>query len=195
MRAALRRCAALLVVVAPFGGTEATTVLRMDLERLCQGSGRILRGTVLEIENGTVDAGGGLLPTLTFIVRVDEAFKGEFASEKEIPVVEIRTVGKLLQPRSGSARWLRSLPDPPALEVGSSYLLFVTVPSAIGLSTTVGLGQGCFHVSGDAEREEAVNELDNVGLGSPSRLEGVPSRGPIPYARLATEIRAIVAGS
>jgi hypothetical protein len=37
--------------------------------------------------------------------------------------------------------------------------------------------------------------MDNQGLASPSHLVGAPARGPIPYERLAQEIRAIVAGS
>jgi len=197
MRAATRRNVALFAVALLVASTEslATTVLRMNLEDLCRGAGRIFRGTVLEVEEGTIAVGGGILPTRTFQVRVDEGLKGDFATEKEVPVVEFRTIGKTQPRRSGRVQWLRTLPEPPALAAGSTYLLFVTAPGALGLSTTVGLGQGCFHVTGDAEREEAVNELDNVGLASPTRLVDVAPRGPIPYARLAEEVRAIVAGS
>ncbi len=197
MRSALRRCAAPFAVVALFAGAEtlATTLMQMNLEDLCQRAGQVFRGTVLDVEDGTVEVGGGQLPTLTFVIRVDEAFKGEFPTEKEVPVIEIRTLGKLPVRKSGSVRWVPSVPGPPELTVGSSYLLFVTAPSAIGLSNTVGLGQGRFHLAGDPERETAVNEVDNLGLASPSRLVGAPPRGPIPYERLAAEIRAIVRGS
>jgi len=197
MRAATRRCVVLFVVLLLAAGPSsvATTVLRMNLEDLCRSAGQIFRGTVLEIEEGTLEVGGGVLPTRTFLVRVDERFKGDFATEKEVPIVEIRTIGKTPPLRSGGAQWLRTLPEPPALEVRSTYLLFVTAPSAAGLQTTVGLGQGCFHITGDAEREQAVNELDNVGLVSPTRLADIAPQGPIPYARLAEEVRAIVSGS
>ena len=196
MRAATRRWVALLAVVSLVGAIEAiaATVRQMNLEDLCRHAGRIFRGTVLEIEEGTVEVGGGVLPTRTFSIRVDERFKGEFPTEKDVPIVEVRTLGKTPVVQSGDARWLRVLPEPPALAVGETYLLFVTAPSAIGLSTTVGLGQGCFRIALDADREEAVNELDNVGLLPASRRSDLAPRGPIPYARLAAEVRAIVAG-
>jgi hypothetical protein len=173
----------------------AATVRRMTLDDLCRSSGRIFRGTVVEIEEGTVEVGGGLLPTRTFSIRVDERFKGDFPTEKDVPIVEMRTVGKSGPIEHGDARWQRVLPAPPALVVGESYLLFVTAPSAIGLSTTVGLGQGCFHVTPGAEREEAVNGFDNVGLLPAARRADVAPQGPISYARLAAEVRAIVQGS
>jgi len=196
MRATRRRNVGLLVLAALVSSAAfATTVRRMNLEDLCRDAGRIFRGTVLEVDEGSVEIGGGTLPTRTFLIRVDEGLKGDFTTEKEVPVVELRTIGKSLPVTAGDVRWVRVLPEPPALAVGSSYVLFVTAPSAIGLSTTVGLGQGCFRITGEGQHEEAVNELDNVGLAPPGRAESFAARGPISYARLASEVRAILAGN
>jgi hypothetical protein len=76
---------------------------------------------------------------------------------------------------------LSALPELPELGVGEDYVLFTTKPSAVGLSTTVGLGQGAFKlfVSEDGE-ELAANELNNAGL----------FNGPVTYTQLASAIRA-----
>jgi hypothetical protein len=194
MRASRRSVGLVVLALLTASAAFATTVRRMNLDALTRSAGRIFRGTVLEIEEGSVEVGGGKLPTRTFTIRVDDGLKGDFTTEKEVPVVELRTIGKTAPVTVGDARWVRVLPEPPDLVVGSSYLLFVTAPSAIGLSTTVGLGQGCFRILGEGEHVEAVNELDNVGLAPPGR-ESLGLQGPIPYSLLAREVRAIVAGS
>ena len=58
-----------------------------------------------------------------------------------------------------------SLDINPDLAVGQTYVLFTSQPSAIGLSTTIGLSQGLFRVFNSAQgRELAANGLDNAGL-------------------------------
>jgi hypothetical protein len=73
--------------------------------------------------------------------------------------------------------------DVPRLKMGSDYLLFTTRPSEIGLSTTVGLGQGAFSVYSEDKQDWAVNEFDNMGL-------GIDGSGPAPYSELAAKIQA-----
>ena len=41
----------------------------------------------------------------------------------------------------------------PQLAVGRTYLVFTTQPSEIGLSTTVGLGQGAFRINQVGKQE------------------------------------------
>ena len=60
-----------------------------------------------------------------------------------------------------------------------------TPQSAIGLSTTVGLGQGCFSIFSRNKKLLAVNEFNNLGL-------GLSSVGPGSYSELADAIRALV---
>jgi hypothetical protein len=73
--------------------------------------------------------------------------------------------------------------DVPRLTMGSDYLLFTTAASSIGLSTTVGLGQGAFMVYSQDKQDWAVNQYENSGL-------GMGGGGAVPYADLVAEIRA-----
>jgi len=181
-----RALLAVLLVVATALPAAATSVLHMDLDGLSDRAALIFRATVLSVEPGSVAVGGGELTTTVYRLRVDEGFKGVFdAGGKEAVVVEVTVVGDLKQnaPAPGGMEHLVSLPQAPRLERDGEYVLFTTAPSAIGLSTTVGLGQGAFKIYHAADRQEmAVNELGNLGLFD----------GPVTYTELADAIRAQV---
>lgn len=181
-RAAFIPLIAALVVLAA-GHLGATTVLQMDLGELCDRADRIYRGTIVEVTEGTIEAGGGELPTVTYKVRVDEAFKGSFSEVKGVKVVEVRMIGNAkATPDQGDLRKLAAIPGMPTLRVGDDYVLFTTAPSAIGLSTFVGLGQGCFDLFVAGKEEQALNEVNNTGL--IAGFEG----GPILYSDLVAAI-------
>jgi hypothetical protein len=161
----------------------ATTVLKMDLDGLAARADRIFRATVLAAEPGTTSIGGAELPTTTYRLAVEETFKGVYAG-KEGAVVEMTVLGSLKDAAApaGAARF-SALPQAPALVRGGDYVIFATAPSAAGLSTAVGLGQGAFKVyDGPDHQELAVNELGNLGLFD----------GPVTYTMLADAIRAAV---
>lgn len=166
-------------------GAEAASVLQMNLESLCDRSDKIFRGRVVDSETGTVEAGGGELPTVTYTIAVEETFKGDFGPK---PVVTIRQLGSkaALVPASGNIQRAPLFAGLPVLAVGEEYLLFTTQPSAIGLSTTVGLGHGCFHISGVDKNELVVNEFDNVGIFE--GISGMPASGPVTYTSMAGAI-------
>lgn len=184
--------ALLAAITAPAG---AAMILKMNLAQLTDRADAIFRGEVLSAEPGKISIGGGTLPTVTYRMRVDEAFKGAFeAKENASPEVEITMLGTLKSTaRSGShARLTSSLPEVPKLNVGESYVLFTTAPGASGLRAPVGLGQGSFRIYAGANKNElAVNELNNAGLfdgaGSAQR-SAQASEGPVTYTRLATAI-------
>ena len=171
----------------------ATTVLQMNLEGLCERSDKIFRGTVIQITEGSVALGGAQIPTVRYTIRVDDALKGTYSDEKGVPIAEIEMIGKMKPVKVGEASLMPAIPDMPSLTVGHDYLLFTTPPSEVGLSTTVGLGQGSFQISGKPGEEEAVNALGNVGLfsGMPA-TEGLESGRPLNYERLAGRIRVIL---
>jgi hypothetical protein len=197
--------AAVLALLVP--PARATTLLQMDLAQLCTRADRIFRGTVLSARVGTIEAGGAQIPTVTYRIDVSESFKGEYQSIKGRRIADIRMIGKPATTASGSSQLFAVLRDVPHLKVGETYLLLTTPPSAAGLSTTVGLGQGRFRLTGKAGTEEAVNDFGNRGLFGAARLERTaaaaptariaaagPSAegGPVPYSMLAERIRAIV---
>jgi hypothetical protein len=184
----------LAAIAAPAG---AAMILKMNLAQLTDRADAIFRGEVLSVEPGKISMGGGTLPTVTYRLRVDEAFKGEFeAKENASPEIEITMLGTLkATARSGGQTRLSSaLPEVPKLRVGESYVLFTTAPGASGLRAPVGLGQGSFRIYAGANKTElAVNELNNLGLfdgiGSAQRsVQG--SEGPVTYTRLAGAIHA-----
>jgi hypothetical protein len=181
-----------LLALAP--QASPTTLIQMNLADLAGRANKIFRGTVLSVRPGTVAAGGADLPILVYRVRVDEKFKGEFGEGKGAGFVEIRMVGAAKEPkRTDNLRKFSLFADVPRLDRGQGYVLFTTEPSRIGLSTTVGLGQGAFQIQGAGKQEKAVNAFGNAGL-----AKGMPETslrrgaGPVPYAELAQAIRAVL---
>jgi len=177
---------------------RADTVQQFNLAEMVQRADKIYRGTVLSAEESTVQAGGGQLPVVIYRLQVDELFRGDVPLVKGVRVVELRMLGKIKSVRQGNLQLNSVLPRLPKLNVGQTYLLLTTRPSAIGLSTTVGLGQGSFQILQRGKQETAVNEVNNVGLfrdmntqaRSLSAQGSTPGSGPIAYSELAQQIRA-----
>jgi hypothetical protein len=193
---------ALVVLAAP--AALATTVMQLNLAQLVDRADRIYRGTVLTATEGTLEAGGGQLPIVTYQIRVDETFRGDTTVVKGVRVAEIRMLGKFARVRNGALRRVSAVPEMPQLVVGQTYLLFATRPSAIGLSTTVGLAQGSFVISGEGKDEVAVNGANNSGLfrdmtppaaaGARIAAAPAPEGGALGYDDLARQVRALMAG-
>ena len=148
---------------------ETTTIKRMDLAEMAQKAGFIFRGTVVEVDKGSITTSGHKIPIITYQIRVAEQLKGRFpAASGGATMLTIRSVNM-------------KVIELPQLIVGQEYLLLTTTPSSIGLSTVVGLGQGVFRLYGDGNTQLAVNGLSNQGL-----APGV--RGPVPYDDLVERI-------
>jgi hypothetical protein len=171
---------------------SATKVQQMNLEDLVNRADRIFRGIVVGIEPGFIEAGGGAIPTTTYRIRVEDAVKGNFGNGVA-PIIEIRMVGSIkADPIEGDTRRIALFKDLPRLKIGSDYLLFTTAPSSIGLSTTVGLGQGCFNVIPIAREAHVLNGLDNHGLFLGMDRGQFPESGPISYLQLTSEVRTLM---
>jgi hypothetical protein len=176
-----------LCVLLAVSQAGATMLLQMDLGELVQRSDRIFRGTVIDVEQSSVAAGGGELPMVVYRLRVEEMLKGEADVVKgDEAYVEIRMVGSIKdeRPVNGLQRF-SNFRDVPRLTMGSDYLLLTTPPSELGLSTTVGLGQGTFSVVRRDKTDYAVNQYDNLGL-------GIDGDGAVPYADLVAEIKGLM---
>ena len=169
----------------------ATMVQQMNLGELSLNADKIFRGTVVQVESGTVAAGGGELDTTTYVIRVSETLKGDTASPngKAGNVVRVTMLGSFKQPTAANGQVRFSAFTPIRLNQGQEYLLFTTSPSNIGLSTTVGLGQGAFAFVDD---ENVLNEVKNAGLFRDMDSQGMPARGPISYEALSGRIRTLV---
>jgi hypothetical protein len=173
---------------------RATTLQQFNLKDLVERSDKVFRGRVVAIDSTTVRAGGGELVALVYRLRVEERFKGDFtAKDGGEAFVELRVVGGAKGARSPEGlRRFTALPSAPELAMDREYLLFTTAPSAIGLSTTVGLGQGTFLIEDAGKEELTANAFGNLGLARGAPQLDLPLRGPVPYARLAQAIRDVV---
>jgi hypothetical protein len=159
---------------------QGSSVLQLDLKELCKRADRIVRATVIDISPGTVEAGGGKIPTVTYRLRVKETLGGS-----PLGVVDLTMVGNIKgEAAQGAVRRFPLFTEIPQLEQGQEYLLFTTRASRIGLSTTVGLGQGCFKIFNRDKTEYAINGANNGGL-------GLKSAGPAEYTTLVQRIREL----
>jgi hypothetical protein len=161
-------------------GVRGSSVLQLDLKELCKRAERIVRATVIDISPGTVEAGGGKIPTVTYRLRVKESLGGS-----PLGVVDLTMVGNIKGDAvTGAVRRFPLFNEIPRLERGQEYLLFTTRASRIGLSTTVGLEQGCFKIFNRDKTEYAMNGVHNGGL-------GLKTAGPVEYAALVQRIREL----
>ena len=160
---------------------SAAMVMKMGLGELVGNADKVFRGTVLTKEPGTVSMGGSEFSTVVYTVSVDDALKGDFGAK---PVMTLTMLGSLKQDVStGNYKRLSVIDMNPDLTVGGDYVLFTTATSAVGLSTTVGLGQGLFRVFDNADgRDMTANMLNNHGIFD----------GPVKYSELTSAVSALV---
>jgi hypothetical protein len=186
-----RTAAAGVVLLLSAAAAQATTLVQMNMKDLVTRADKVFRGTVVAIDTTTVRAGGGDLPVIVYKLRVQEVFKGNFDEHNGEPVIELKMLGLAKADRgSGPVQSRNVLRDLPRFEMGREYVLFTTAPSAIGLSTTVGLGQGAFTILGAGKEEMTVNAFNNAGLNRGQERPVLPGQGAVPYTRLAQAIRA-----
>lgn len=191
MRGVHRRIFSLLmglaVVASPLA---ATSIVPLNLADLANRAESVAHVTILSAEPGSVPVGGTVLPVIHYEGRVENGFKGDFVTKDGVQVLTFTMLGDLKGEAQGSLQKLSSISDLPQLSVGEQYLLFTTQPSSVGLSTTVGLGTGCFHISGDGDKALVVNEFDNAGVfqGFP----GMPTSGPVSYSALVDQLQSIL---
>ncbi len=193
--------AACLALVCP-SPSIAESVIQMNLRELVVRADKVFRGTVAAAIPGTLNAGGGQIPIITYRIVVDEAFKGDFQTVKGIRFVEMRVLGSLKPAPQGHRNISQLNLRLPKLEVGERYLLLTTRPSAIGMSSPVGLGQGCFRITGAGEGEEAVNDygkhecssgaMDQADLGARNKKDTTRVSENRKYSHVAKEIRRLV---
>ena len=87
----------------------ATTVLQMNLDQLTVNSESVYRGTIVSMEQITVEGGGGELPALHYKVRVTDVLKGDVPTIKGEQMAEFRILGNVKAMNAG-----RVLPAFPA---------------------------------------------------------------------------------
>lgn len=169
---------------------NATSVLQMNLAQMIDRSEKVFVGTVVDISESRIAVGGGEVPAVTYSFRVGDSFKGDFEVVKGVKVTTVTMLGSMKHVKSGK----HPIVDFPLLRRGEEYLLMVGEAGPVGLTTTVGLGQGNFSLSGEDGDKVALNAARNVGLFTGMSVpfaDGVA----VPYPELAALIRDIVGGA
>ena len=180
-----------VVALLCFTGTaQAAITAQMNLEQLVSQSERVFVGRVISITESRVSMGGGELPAVTYRLAVSDTFKGQFEEIKGERFTEVTTIGSLKQVLSGQ----HPITDFPILQKGVEYLLFIAPSGPTGMTATMGLGQGCFHISGSDDNKVALNLANNTGLFSGMNT-GFADGEAVPYSVLAEMIQSIVGGS
>ncbi len=177
--------AAILSVVPAY----ATTVLQMNLALMLDHSERVFVGQVIDISEKKVFTAGAELPATVYRLRVSDAFKGQYQEIKGIKFADVTMIGSLKMALAGR----HGIAGFPVLKLGEEYLLLVAPTNDKGLTSTVGLGQGCFHLTGREDARVALNTANNVGLFknmNASMADGVA----VPYPDLARIIRQLIGG-
>jgi hypothetical protein len=184
-----RKGAALAAAVLALGAVpaRATTVRQMNLAEMCTRADKAFRGTVVHAQPREIEVRGGRLPVVTYRIRVEEAFKGRFTAAGGRRFVELTLLGDVKARRGLHV----SVPGLPRLDVGQAYVLLTTRPGRLGLSTTVGLGQGAFRIERGARGETALNGVGNRDL-LRGMARGADAPPPTAYQDLAARIRALV---
>lgn len=146
-----------------FHPTEASTFRRLNLEQIVSRAGRIFRGRCIETQ---VAIDRDLRQTVTFVTFVpDRTIRGGAASSGKITI-------ELLGDQSASARPGESIEGIPRFTEGEEVVLFLYPPSAHGLTSPVGAGQGKFRIVHDKQgRVVAANQYANERL-----LDGLSPR-------------------
>ncbi|MEL7023250.1 MAG: hypothetical protein AAGL69_05845 [Pseudomonadota bacterium] len=190
---ALRRIATVVALAfGVFGATalQASTVAQMNLEQMVTNSERVFVGTIIDVTESRRQIGGGEVPAVTYKIRVSDTFKGDFEEIKGELYTEVTMLGSLKHLAAGR----HPITDFPMLAIGGEYLLMVAPAGPIGLTATMGLGQGCFTLSGDESDKVALNGANNVGLFSGMQV-GFTGGEPISYGALSSLINDIVGGA
>jgi len=163
---------------------DAATVLRLGLEDLVARCDLALEARVTSC-SASIDATGRI--GTDYALTVERTFAGKPALQRTI-----RLPGGVLPDGRGLV-----LPGMPALAVGDTAILFLSVENARGERVPIGLAQGrlCVRVDADGTRS-LVSDLSGLDLVDASGLPlPHPVAGPVtlPYASTIERIRAACA--
>jgi len=186
----LRSLLAALLLMVPIVARPASamTILPLDLPELAHQAARIFVGRVERIETGH-DANG--LPVTWTTFAVVQKVKGSDGAE-----ITLKQLGASLGGPDA-----RVLPHPglPQYRPGESVVLFIHPESALGFTSPVGLGQGCFRIRDDHGAAVVENDVGNRNLASPGAARALAgptgsdtATAPLALDTLLGRVRALV---
>lgn len=160
---------------------SASTLQRLSLNDMIQKSTLIVRGT---IQPGSSAALRGALIYTHFNLAVTTAFKGSPKSTIDVAVPGGALSG-MQQPVAGA----------PMLVPGHEYVLFLWT-SKSGLTQVIGLSQGLFNVSTNAQGQVIVSRNPTVSAMVDASGNSVTDSGlQMPLAQLTAKIQSVLTGA
>jgi hypothetical protein len=176
----MRRLILLSVAAGCLVSMPGSTLQRLSLSDMIQKSSMIVRGT---IQPGTSAAFRGPMIYTHYQLSVTAAYKGTPGSSIDVAVPGGALNG-IQQPVAGA----------PTLTAGQDYVLFLWT-SKSGLTQVIGLSQGLFNVTTNAQGQAIVSR----GAASATMLDSsgqavADSNLQMPLAQLVGKIQSVLAG-
>lgn len=140
-------------------GVHATMVISMNFDQLLASADRVFIGSCTLVKEGKTKK--ERLPYTEYIFTVSEVLKGRAGK-----TITIRQLGLLTPQRvDGNRVQVFRIQGMPTYKPGQKMLLLLRSDSKLGLTSPIGLFQGAFSISVDAEGSQvAVNGSNNVNL-------------------------------
>jgi hypothetical protein len=170
----------------PDSNLSASTLQRLSLNDMIQKSTMIVHGT---IQPGTSAAFRGLLIYTHYQLSVTTAYKGTLGLTIPGQTVDVAVPGGMLngiqQPVAGA----------PLLVAGQDYVLFLWT-SKSGLTQVIGLSQGLFNVTTNAQGQLIVSRgAATEPMVDSSGQSVTDSNLQMTLAQLVSKIQAVLSGS
>lgn len=176
-----RLLAGIIALSLLFAGVgQAVIVEKLSLDALVDRAGVVFRGELMRMEPSSVQVGGGELPVVEYTFNVSDYIKGGATGAKAAELT-VRMIGDLKTASNATIQRVSALPKMPELQVGGDYVLFVSQPSAVGLSAPIGLAQGAFTLSAT----QGGGAMASNGLGNRGLFDGAVSYAELKAAVLA----------
>ena len=135
-----------LLVAAP---AHATSVLPLYLDEVVDQSTTAFQGTVTDTHSARDPASHAVVTYTTF--TVSDVLKGSVPAMYTIKQIGGAVPGEKVEFR---------VPGVPKFAVGREYIVFMAGVSSLGFSSPIGLGQGRYSVTQDANGKQVANGSD-----------------------------------
>ncbi|MHB1051383.1 MAG: hypothetical protein ACYC09_14990 [Bacteroidota bacterium] len=144
---------AFLYLVISLNSVFAQRTIRVNLEEMVSAAGMIVHGTVIFVKT-EIDPQTGILSTFVTI-DVTENLYGQPEGVVTMKMVAAKT-------ESGA----RKLAEMPVFTPGEEIVVFFHLPSELGFTSPVGMGQGKFSVITDPKTQQKIvrNGMNNARL-------------------------------
>lgn len=175
-----------MLILCSVASAWAGSIKKAGLEEMVNRSGVILVGTCTSIQPSLVQAQGQSIPATRYTFRVTESIKGSVAGEYTLIQLGWPSRLQRLAKDAAATRLPLVIDGLPQYQLSQEYLLMLTQPGSLGLSSPVGWSQSAFA----AEHLSDGSKAWKNGLGNQGLFEEPASR----YRRYSESFRQTIDG-